>query len=133
MWQVGWVYICRENGVNINSTNQKDNFLINHIDNFNNHAILINNKSSSSTTITTPISSPSPHGHSPPPSPPTLSQLRILIPYSNYENLRSQQTQSSRAGPSQQPDRREHRNRNMMMNSMDRQMVSCWVKFVVYW
>lgn len=180
--------LCRENGININSTNQKDNFLINSnhsIDNYANHNL---NPYAKSTTITTTTITPSPNSpntvqthhhqhsnhHSPnsltPPTimyynrhspnsqttqnnnhqrqrsvsispiattpnattpPPSLTQLRILIPYSNYDNLidniRSQQSLSGRPGPSQQQDRRnmQDNRRNMMMaSSIDRQMVS---------
>lgn len=106
-----------ENGININSSQQKDNFLNNHENNNNN----LNNLNSyaKSTTISTSNASSSNSS-----STSFAHQLRILIP--NYDNLldtiRSQQPHSSRAGGSgMQNDRR-----NMMMNDrrmMDRQMV----------
>jgi hypothetical protein len=175
--------LCRENGININSTNQKDNFLINSnhsIDNYANHnlnsyakstTITSTNNNNNNSTQTSNLPSNSPTSRTPPtimfyncspnsqtqPSPtnnnntrqrtrslsispiaspipistppPTLTQLRILIPYSNYDNLldniRSQQSQSVRPGSSQQQDRRNMQdNRRMNMgSSIDRQMV----------
>jgi len=114
-----------ENGININSSHQKDNYLIttnssenfnnNHLNNLNPYAKSTNSTSTSISSSTSPTSTPLP----------TIEhQLRILIP--NYDDLmdtiRSQQPHSSRPGGSgMQNDRRNMMN-DRRMNSM---MVSC--------
>lgn len=136
-----------ENG--INSSHQKDNFLIttNHsiADNLNNNNLNNLNSYAKSTTITTSSSSPSQpsssiqststttptltghhhfHRQSPPMSSSLERQLRIYIP--NYDDfidtIRSQQPHSSRAGGSgMSSDIRRNMNDRRMM---DRQSVS---------
>jgi hypothetical protein len=112
-----------ENGININSSHQKDNYLIttNSSENFNNNHLNNLNPYAKSTNSTSTSISSSP---SPPSSPTIEHQLRILIP--NYDDLmdtiRSQQPHSSRPGGSgMQNDRRNMMN-DRRMNSM---MVSC--------
>lgn len=111
-----------ENGININSSQQKDNFLNNHENNNNN----LNNLNSyaKSTTISTSNASSSSNSS----STSFAHQLRILIP--NYDDLmdtiRSQQPHSSRAGGGSGNSGMPNDRRNMMMNDrrmMDRQMV----------
>lgn len=112
-----------ENGININSSHQKDNYLIttNSSENFNNnHLNNLNPYAKSTNSTSTSISSSS----SPTSSPSIEHQLRIFIP--NYDDLmdtiRSQQPHSSRPGGSgMQNDRRNMMN-DRRMNSM---MVSC--------
>ena len=126
-----------ENGINLNSSQQKENFLIttsHSVDNFNNNNNLNNlNSYAKSTTITSSNAStnqpPSPTGHFQRQSPTSFEQqLRIYIP--NYDdlidNIRSQQPHSSRAGGSgMSTDRRNMMgDRRMNASMMDRQMVS---------
>lgn len=126
-----------ENGINLNSSQQKDNFLIttsHSIDNFNNNNLTNLNSYAKSTTITSTNApsnqSPSPTGHYQRQSPTSLEhQLRIFIP--NYDdlldNIRGQQPHSSRGpagGSGMSSDRRNMMgDRRMNSSMMDRQMV----------
>jgi hypothetical protein len=101
-----------ENGINLNSSHQKDNFLIttsHTVDNFNNNNLNNLNSYAKSTTITSTNASspnqspPSPSGHYQRQSPTSFEhQLRIFIP--NYDdlldNIRGQPPHSSRPGGS---------------------------------
>ena len=108
-----------ENGININSSHQKDNYLIttNSSENFNNNDLNnLNPYAKSTTNLTTSTITSS--------SPMIQHQLRILIPHYDdlMDTIRSQQPHSSRPGGSgMQNDRRNMMN-DRRMNSM---MVSC--------
>lgn len=113
-----------ENGINISSSHQKDNYLIttNSSENFNNNNLNnLNPYAKSTNSTSTSISSSS----TTTPSTPTIEhQLRILIPHYDdlMDTIRSQQPHSSRSGGSgMQNDRRNMMN-DRRMNSM---MVSC--------
>lgn len=138
IFSVLWlIKLFSENGINLNSSHQKDNFLItttsHSIDNFNNNNLNNLNSYAKSTTITS-TNAPtnqlsSPNGHRQQRQSPTSfeHQLRIFIP--NYDNLfdngRGQQPHSSRAGGSgMSADRRNMMgDRRMNSSMMDRQMV----------
>lgn len=129
--------LLSENGINLNSSHQKDNFLIttSHTnDTFNNNNLNNLNSYAKSTTITSTTnattlpSSASPPVHFQRQSPTSFEQqLRIFIP--NYDdiidNIRGQQPHSSRAGGSGMSTDRRNMMGDRRMNSsmMDRQMV----------
>lgn len=111
-----------ENGININSSHQKDNYLntTNSSENFNNNNLNnLNPYAKSTNSTSTSISTSSTTS-----SPMIEHQLRILIPHYDdlMDTIRSQQPHSSRSGGSgMQNDRRNMMN-DRRMNSM---MVSC--------
>lgn len=131
--------LLSENGINLNSSHQKDNFLIttshtNETFNNNNNLNNLNSYAKSTTITSTTIPTSVPSSASPPVhfqrQPPTTfeQQLRIFIP--NYDdiidNIRGQQPHSSRAGGSGMSSDRRNMMGDRRMNSsmMDRQMVS---------
>lgn len=127
-----------ENG--INSSHQKDNFLIttNHsiVDNLNNNNLNNLNSYAKSTTITTSSSSPSLSSSSiQSTSMPDRQQLRIYIP--NYDDfidtIRSQQPHSSRAsGSGMSSDNRRSMNDRRLNPMMDRQSVSSSLSHFIF-
>lgn len=129
--------LLSENGINLNSSHQKDNFLIttSHTnDSFNNNNLNNLNSYAKTTTITSSTnassmpSTASTPGHFQRQSPTSFEQqLRIFIP--NYDdiidNIRGQQPHSSRAGGSGMSSDRRNMMGDRRMNSsmMDRQNV----------
>ena len=124
-----------ENGINLNSSHEKETYLItttsHPIDNLNNNNLNNLNSYAKSTTITSNATnqSSSPNGHRRQSPTSFEQQLRIFIP--NYDNLFDntrgpQQPHSSRAGGSgMMPSDRRNMMGDRRMNSsmMDRQMV----------